>query len=375
MNDDIRTRIALSLIPGIGATRARLLMNRVDRPKDVFELSEKELLAIPGIGPQVAQSMYKFVGWYYVDQIVKRTEALGCRLMIPEDEEFPPLLREIDDPPVILWVRGDVDVLQLAGIAVVGTRSPSAYGKDMAVTFSRKLAEAGFCVVSGLAYGIDTVAHRAALDAGGATIAVLGSGIDKIYPVPNTDLADRISAGNGAVISEFAPGTKPDYSNFPTRNRVVSGMSLGVLVIETKDKGGSMITARLALEQNREVFVIPHNLTNSRATGCHKLIRESSGKLVEHIDDIISEFPDLIVETHYEKPKLVSDEPVTPEGLSADEAKIWKLVSMFNGVITIDQIGAGLQMKLPILLTHLLNMETSGHLRRRPGNRMEIVRG
>jgi DNA processing protein len=281
MNDDIRTRIALSLVSGVGAHRARLMLDRVDRPPDVFKLSESDLLAIPGIGPQVVKSMQTFVGWNYVDQVVKRTEALGCQVIIPEDEVYPDLLRQTDDPPLILWVRGDVSVLQLAGIAVVGTRSPSPYGRDMAALFARELASAGFCIVSGLAYGIDTVAHRSALDAGGATIAVLGSGIDRIYPVPNTDLAERISNGRGLVISEFAPGTKPDYSNFPVRNRVVSGLSLGVLVVETKDKGGSMITARLALEQNREVFVIPHNLKNSRATGCHKLIRESSGKLVE----------------------------------------------------------------------------------------------
>jgi DNA processing protein len=373
MDDDIRTRIGLSLVPGVGAYRARMLMQRVDRPKDVFDLSESDLLAIHGIGPQVAKSMHNFVGWKYVDEVILRTEKLGCKLIIPEDAIYPELLRQIDDPPLVLWAKGDVNVLQLAGIAVVGTRSPSPYGRDMAAMFTRELATAGFCVVSGLAYGIDTVAHRSALDAGGATIAVLGSGIDHIYPVPNTTLADRIEAGKGLVISEFPPGTKPDYCNFPVRNRVVSGLSLGVLVVETKDKGGSMITARLALEQNREVFVIPHNLNNSRATGCHKLIRESSGKLVENIEDIISEFPGVVTQSLRQTPVADLLPALAPEGLSKDEALVWKQVSTNSGSITIDQVGAKLQMNLPNLLTHLLNLETSGHLRRRPGNRLEII--
>lgn len=368
MNENIRTRIALSLVPSIGAHRTRLLLDRVDRPTDVFRLSRKDLLSINGIGKQVVSQLLDFNRWNEVDQIIRRTEALRCRLIIPEDEVYPERLREISDPPVLLWVRGDVNLLNNAGIAVVGTRSPSPYGKDIAGQFVRGLVEQGLTINSGLAYGIDTIAHRKTLDCGGKTIAVLGSGIDRIYPLPNVPLADRILKEGGAIISEFPPGTKPDYMNFPTRNRVVSGLSIGVLVVETAREGGSMITARLALDQNREVFVIPHNLTSTRATGCHKLIRESSGKLVENIEDIISEFRWM----EFQKDVEVSAVNVPdPEGVSDSALKCWKYIKE-KGSCDADNISRGTRLSVMGVMNALLELEMNGHVKQRPGRVFEI---
>jgi DNA processing protein len=371
MNEDIRTRIALSLVPNIGAHRARILLGRVERPADVFKLRENDLLQIHGIGEQVVKHLTSFNQWSEVDRILRRTESLECRLIIPEQEDiYPRLLTEITDPPLLLWVRGDVHLLRSAGIAVVGTRSPSPYGKDMAALFTRDLVRRGMTIISGLAYGIDTIAHRTCVQEGGRTIAVLGSGIDRIYPTSNIELAQRILEKGGGIVSEFPPGTKPDYMNFPIRNRVVSGLSLGVLVVETGSTGGSMITARLALDQCREVFVVPHNLTNTRANGSLKLIRESSGKLVESIDDIISEFPwlELTDDTQHAVPSL----PEEPAGLS-DLAKIcWSVLSTKSQVHP-DTICTLTKLHSDQVLTGLTELEFTGMVRQRPGKLFEIV--
>lgn len=368
MNDDIRTRIALSLVPTIGAHRARLLLERVDRPADVFRLSEKDLLKIHGFGAQVVKNLRSFDKWRDVETIIKRTETLQCELLIPEDEQYPHRLREIADPPIVLWARGDVNLLKCAGIAVVGTRSPSLYGKAMAQQFCKGLVERGVTIISGLAYGIDTIAHRTTLDAQGKTIAVLGSGIDRIYPISNSGLYDRILKEHGCIITEFPPGTKPDYMNFPTRNRVVSGLSLGVLVVETANEGGSMITSRLALEQNREVFVIPHNLNNVRATGCHKLIRESSGKLVETIEDITSEFQWVEFE---EAGSNVAATIKEPENISEDARKCWNELKV-NKEIYADQLSKSLDLPPQRIMNALLELEFSGFVRQKPGKCFQV---
>ncbi len=290
MNDDIRTRLALSMVEGVGAKRARMLMELVEHPKEVFELSLVQLLKVDGVGETTAQSLINFKDWGKVDTVIDYSIKKGYSFVTPEQVDFSERLRNIDYPPILLWYKGDVSLLNSAGIAVVGTRAPSLYGKNMTKEFTQKLVEQDLVIVSGLARGIDTIAHRSALESGGKTIAVLGSGLDRIYPSENSFLVDEIIEKDGLVISEYPPGTKPDYQNFPTRNRIVSGLSLGVLVIETDMEGGSMITAELAFNQNREVFVIPHALDNRKGRGCNFLIRNNTAKMVETVEDIITEF-------------------------------------------------------------------------------------
>ena len=207
-------------------------------------------------------------------------------------EDYPLLLRQLRDSPDPLFVAGDPNCLHLPGIAIVGSRNPSRGGTENAYQFARHLARAGFCIVSGLAQGIDTAAHRGALDGGGSTVAVLGHGLDRIYPRANHALAENIAA-NGAVVSEYPLGTPPLRGHFPERNRLISGLCVGTLVVEAAKRSGSLITARLAGEQGREVFAIPGSIHNPMARGCHQLIRQGA-RLVESVDDILNELAPLL---------------------------------------------------------------------------------
>ena len=208
-----------------------------------------------------------------------------------DDERFPGLLRQISNPPLLLYVDGNPDLLHLPSLAIVGSRNPTKGGERNAYEFAHHLATLGFTIVSGLAQGIDTAAHRGALAAGGTTIAFLGHGIDRIYPASNKKLAEEIAA-SGALVSEFPLGTHPGKENFPQRNRLISGLSLGTLVVEAARRSGSLITARLAAEQGREVFALPGSIHNALARGCHELIRQGA-KLVENADDIVTELAPL----------------------------------------------------------------------------------
>ena len=211
----------------------------------------------------------------------------GSRLLRLGDSDYPPLLAAIDDPPLVLFVLGDPAILSRPQVAVVGSRNPSPTGTAHAAAFSRNLARLGFVITSGLAHGIDAAGHAAALDADGASIAVAGNGLDRTYPAANAGLARRISA-QGAMVSEFPPGTPPRAKNFPRRNRLISGLSLGVIVIEAALRSGSLITARIAAEQGREVFAVPGSIDNPMSRGCHRLINEGA-KLVESTSDVIEE--------------------------------------------------------------------------------------
>lgn len=261
----------------------------MDEVEDIFRLSQKELQRVYGIGASLAREIAKFNDWREVDRQLEVTERIGASMITPQDTHYPSRLRQIYDPPLLLWVRGDASVLDTPSIAIVGTRKASSYGLQKAEYFTTRLAAEGLTIISGLAYGVDSVAHRTAVQSGGQTVAVLGSGVDNIYPASNRGLAEKIMDGAGAVISEFPPGTNPDAGNFPVRNRIVSGMTLGTLVVESAVEGGSMITARSALDQNREVFVVPHSLDNPSGTGCNMLIKQGMGKLIQYTEDVLDE--------------------------------------------------------------------------------------
>lgn len=289
LNEQTRVILALLQIPSLGAQRIRLLLSHVDQPSDIFSMGRKRLLGINGFGEKIIASLLSFDDWENIDDILERTQRIGAELLSFLDPRYPTLLKEIPDPPLLLWVLGNLENLQKDAMAVIGTRKPGKYGRLAAEQFTRDLVQNNAVIVSGLAYGIDTIAHKTCVDSGGRTIAVLGSGIDWIYPTANTSLARDILAHNGTIISEFLPGTKPDAGNFPVRNRIVSGLSRGVLVIESGTEGGSMITARIALEQNKEVFAVPHQIQNPAGTGCNILIRDGQAKLVQSVADIFSE--------------------------------------------------------------------------------------
>ncbi|PQJ35666.1 DNA protecting protein DprA [Salinibacter sp. 10B] len=291
-----RALIGLSLVPGVGATRLRALLAHFEAPSAVFRASRSALERVDGVGPQTAEAILTFEDRAAVEQEMGRADDLEATLISPWDDRFPDRLREIYDPPAFLWMRGTLPEEAAPMVTVVGTRRCTDYGRAQAHHLAGALARRGFTVVSGLAYGIDAAAHKGALDAGGRTLAVLGSGVGCIYPPKHTSLAKRI-AESGAVLSEYAIDAEPDAPNFPERNRILSGLALGTLVVESYAEGGALITARLALEQNREVFALPGNVTKDSSLGTNRLIQQGHAKLVMEIEDLLEELPDLTVET------------------------------------------------------------------------------
>lgn len=293
ISEESRYLLALQRIPGFGNNRILSLIKQVGSAKKVFDYTFSQLKSIDGIGETLAKSILSFNSWELIDRILDKTDAAESVIVGYFDDFYPNQLKQIYDSPLVLWVKGDVNVLSTHGIAIVGSRNPTEYAKKMTVHFTKKAVDKKLTVFSGLAYGIDTIAHRVCTDFNAPTVSVLGSGIDTIYPASNFNLSQKIVETGGAIISEFLPGTKPDAGNFPIRNRIVSGLSLGVLVIETSEKGGSRITANLAIDQNREVFILPHALTNPNGTGNNELIKKGCGKLVQDFDDIEVELPQL----------------------------------------------------------------------------------
>lgn len=288
-NNILRNIVALSLIPGLGTQKIRQFTAEPEHIESVFGYGKRKLKTFEQIGEASALGILSFNRWDEVDSLIKKTEQIGAQIITIADERYPHLLKQIYSPPVLFWMKGNAEALNLPSMAVVGTRNPTAYGRKLAEKFSTELVKEGLCIVSGLAYGIDGVAHRIALDAGGKTVAVLGSGIDNLYPKKHSALANDIIKAGGAVITEFFPGAAPDAGNFPVRNRIVSGMSLGVLVVESGVQGGSMITAELGLDQNREIFAVPHSLENLTGSGCNYLIKRGTAKLVQSVDDMLDE--------------------------------------------------------------------------------------
>lgn len=283
--DERACLLALHQAPGVGVATARRLVKRFGGVQGVFKSSRRDLEAC-GIKGIVADSL-QTPNWKRVGEALKWAEQPGHHLLLWGDTAYPPLLREIPDPPGLLFVHGHLAVLSRLQLAVVGSRNPSVGGERIAYELSRGLAEAGFTLASGLALGIDAAAHRGALAAGGATIAVAGTGVDRVYPAVHQNLAVEITA-TGAVLSEFPLGTPPRRQNFPRRNRIISGLARGTVVVEAGLRSGSLVTARHALEQGREVFAVPGSIHNPLARGCHVLIR-AGATLVEGVEDILEE--------------------------------------------------------------------------------------
>lgn len=283
-----RALVGLSLVPGVGGARIRALVSRFGSPSAVWEASPSALMTVPGIGEHTADAILSFDDREAVDHQMTEAERAGAEMITPWDDGFPSRLLQIYDPPAFLWMRGRLLGSDERAIAVVGTRSCTDYGRSQARVLTQELVRRGFTIVSGLAYGIDAVAHRTALEEGGRTFAVLGSGLNRIYPQAHAQLARRISR-HGAVLSELPLNGKPDASNFPERNRIVSGMCLGTLVVESREQGGALITARMACEQNREVFAVPGDAGRATSAGTNRLIQHGHAKLVLDADDIVEE--------------------------------------------------------------------------------------
>jgi DNA processing protein len=284
--------MALTLTPGMGPTRIARAVARLGEAGRVFEATLTELEAT-GMPAQAAQFISDGRARDAAEDEAKRVAEAGGTFLTREDAAYPERLLEIYDPPAVLWIRGEEALLTRPGIAVVGTRQPTPYGVGMAEMLSRDLANRRLTILSGMARGVDTAAHKGALDAGGKTVAVWGTGIDVVYPKENKKLAERIVESGGTIVSEFPLGTFPAPQNFPLRNRILSGMSVGVLVVEAGEYSGTRITARCAMEQNRDVYAVPGNVTNKNAWGPNTLIKQGA-KLTATWEDVWEDLPSQI---------------------------------------------------------------------------------
>lgn len=286
--------LALNLLPKIGPVRVRRLLEIFESPERVLASSRSDLRRVEGIGAEMADQIAGWENHIDLEEEKRRIAEHDVTLLTLDDDNYPPLLRNIHDPPFLLYVRGEILPQDQRAIGIVGSRRCTHYGREAARKLSFQLAHAGLTVISGLARGIDTAAHEAALAAEGRTIAVLGSGVGNVYPPENQALADRIIAnGNGAVISEFPVLYVPDRQSFPLRNRIVSGMSEGLLVAEAPTRSGSLITANQALEQGRSVYAVPGPIDRDTSSGCNHLIQQGA-KLVIHSGDILEDLDALL---------------------------------------------------------------------------------
>jgi DNA processing protein len=357
---DVRDLIRLSLVPGIGTRKLQLLIKRFKNPAYVFEAHPQELIRTEGISRKLALQIkaYRDQKEFVNDQL-KRLNKCGAHIITLWDNNYPQLLKQIYDPPPYLFVLGAFKSSDENSIALVGTRRPSDYGKNVAEQFSQQFAHNGITTVSGLARGIDTYVHTSTLNGGGRTIAVLGSGVDIPYPRENKRLLERISE-NGAVVSEFPMGAGPDMVHFPRRNRIISGLSIATIIIESGEDGGALITASMALDQNRDIFAIPGSIYIKTCAGTNQLIRDGKAKLVSTPEQVLEE---LQLRLH---PKNVEDHRTPPPvELSLFESKILEQIQ--NEPIHIDAIAERANVSTVDALVSLLSMEFKGIIRQLPG--------
>src|SRR2546421_5741097 len=365
--------IALNMTPGIGPRAAAKLLESFGSAETVFGATRAELEALR-LRPEAVESIRAREFFEKAEIEDERVRSMGVVVLLLDDGVYPALLREIFDPPITLYVKGAwSECLEQPCVAMVGSRRCSTYGQNAATMLARDLAQKGVTIISGLARGIDAAAHRGALEAGGRTVAVMGTGLDQVYPRDHKKLVDEILANKGALVSEFPLETPPAPQNFPYRNRVISGLSLGVVLVEAAENSGSLITARLAMEQNREVFAVPGSITSRNSFGTNYLIKGAGAKLVQQWQDVVAELPQEIAarllppEPKKKKEKgLVEQLSLVPEDLSATEHTVWKLLSA-DEPAHIDALIEESKLSVPELTGALLGLEMRELIRQLPG--------
>ncbi len=360
--DNTDAYLALNLLSGIGPIRVRRMLSHFSSPLSIISASKSELTRVDGIGNEMAEQIRDWENLIDLPEEKRRIADHGISLITLDDDEYPPALREIHDPPFLLYVKGAITPADRVALGVVGSRRTTHYGKDQAKKLSFQLARAGFTIISGLARGIDTAAHEAALAAKGRTIAVLGSGVGNIYPPENQALANEI-AKNGAVISEFPVLYVPDRQSFPLRNRIVSGMSCGLLVVEAPARSGALITANQAMEQGRTVFAVPGPIDRPTSEGCNRLIRAGAtlicngADIVEELDAGLGLLPLKMDSSSRADERQVS--------LSDSEQKI--IAAMEAGEFTIDQLAELTELPANTVSVDLLKLEMKTLIKQLPG--------
>ncbi|HET9527968.1 MAG TPA: DNA-processing protein DprA [Pyrinomonadaceae bacterium] len=370
----IRDWVELNMTPGIGPRAAAKLLERFGSADAVYSATRGDLeqLRLP---PEAVDTIIARDLKNAAESEIDAVKQLGGDILLLDDGVYPPSLREIYDPPIVLYVKGAwSECLDQPCIGVVGSRRCSTYGQNSALMLSRDLAQRGVTIVSGFARGIDAAAHRGALEAGGRTIAVLGTGLDQIYPRDHAKLAAEILAHGGALVTQFPLKTPPVSENFPYRNRIISGLSLGIVVVEAAENSGSLITARLAIEQNREVFAVPGNITSRNSFGTNYLIKGAGAKLVQQWQDIATELPPQIGAKLLPPPLSEKSRENTisarlslmPEGLSETETSVFRLLTP-DSPAHVDWLIDKSKLAVSELTAALLSLEIRDLVRALPG--------
>ena len=370
-SNDLRGHVRLACVPGIGSRMRRLLLERFGSPEAVFQANPAELQRVARLGPKLAQEIPSHATSTAADEVLDLCATRDIEILREGAPHYPALLSRIDDPPGLLFVRGELQPADALAVAIVGARHATAYGIRAAEQLAGGLARAGYTVVSGLARGIDAAAHHGALKAGGRTLAVLGSGVLSIYPPEHEGLAEEVLV-NGAILSELPPLCEPNQGTFPQRNRIVSGLSLGVVVVQASERSGALITARLAGEQGREVFAVPGPIDCRVSRGCHALIRDGA-KLVESVVDVLEELGPLF------------ETCTAPDGRQVEHAAELQLGDIEKQVlaavdargekepVAIDDLVGDTNLAASQVLATIGVLEMRRLLRRHPGSRVSRV--
>lgn len=360
--------ILLNLIDGLGPIKVRSLIDILGSPKAIFEAAVKDLEKVPGIGKKLARRIADGPQMFSVEEELEKVYQLGAQIVTPLDATYPARLKTIHNPPLALYVWGTLEKEDQHSLAIVGSRQATHYGLMTADRLSYQLAQTGFSIISGLARGIDTAAHRGTLKSKGRTIAVLGSALDTLYPPENQELASQISK-SGAVISEYPLGMKASRRTFPYRNRIISGISAGTLVIETGRNGGSMHTADAAMEQGRSVFAVPGRIDSPNARGTNYLIKNGAC-LVDNLDDILNEFEFLIPKDALEKPPKERSSKAKIS-LNDEESKLLKV--LWGNTMDIDSLARECNLASAEVSALLIGLEMKRVVNMLPGRMVELV--
>ena len=352
--------IALNMLPTVGPVRLRKLLEVFKEPQQILAAKRNDLRKVEGIGNEVAEQISNWESTIDLAAELGRVRELGAEVITQVSPSYPKPLREIHAPPIVLYVLGELEERDHHAVGIIGARRTTHYGTESAKKLAYQLAYAGLTVISGLARGIDTAAHQGALAAKGRTIAVIGSGLAKLYPPENAALADKIRAGNGAIVSEFSMEIEPDRQTFPMRNRIISGWSHGILVVEAGLNSGALITAAQALEQGRSVYAVPGHINAPSAMGSNRLIQQGA-KLVMDASDILDDLQILLPET---KPSPdAAARPLPP--LSEEERRVYDAIDASETAI--DQIAAKCDLPSGIVSSTLLRLELKRLVKQLPG--------
>ena len=367
MNSELLHQLALTLIPNIGDVQAKILINQFGDASSIFNAKKPVLEKIEGIGEVRARSIKEFTDFHSAEEELKFIEKFKIKTFFLTDDEYPKRLLNCYDSPTLLFYKGDADLNTAKVLSIVGTRSNTDYGKQFTEKLVKDLSEQNILIISGLAFGIDAIAHKSALKNGLPTIGVVGHGLDKVYPYENTSLAKDMVKDGGGILTEFFSGTKPDKHNFPLRNRIVAGLSDATVVVETNIKGGSMITAKLADAYNRDVFAVPGRTNDKASSGCNHLIKYNKAILLTDADELL----DILGWKEKKKEKVKQQKELFIE-LSAEEKQILQLLQE-KEMVHIDEINLRSGLSSSGVAAAMLNLELQNVIVSLPGKMYKLL--